>query len=153
MQCTLTTDRLKDSRNGSATSGSANSLRWHCHNFDGQVDETYVKVCGEWAYLYRALDKHGNAIDFYLSPRHHLVSIFEFADAESQGSLRNQGFHQFQRVCIVSLISRKSSVAGVMATICSRPLRLSDGCGQKLGIDPRLPGGGLYPEPNGVERG
>jgi transposase, IS6 family len=27
-----------------------------------------VKVRGEWAYLYRALDKHGNTIDFYLSP-------------------------------------------------------------------------------------
>jgi IS6 family transposase len=33
-----------------------------------RVDETYVKVRGKWAYLYRALDKHGNTIDFYLSP-------------------------------------------------------------------------------------
>ena len=29
---------------------------------------TYVKVRGKWAYLYRALDKHVNTIDFYLSP-------------------------------------------------------------------------------------
>jgi hypothetical protein len=28
----------------------------------------YVKVGGEWAYLYRAIDKHGDTIDFYLSP-------------------------------------------------------------------------------------
>lgn len=27
-----------------------------------------MKVRGEWAYLYRALDKHGDTIDFYLSP-------------------------------------------------------------------------------------
>ena len=27
-----------------------------------------VKVRGEWAYLYRALDKRGDTIDFYLSP-------------------------------------------------------------------------------------
>lgn len=27
-----------------------------------------MKVHGQWAYLYRALDKHGNTIDFYLSP-------------------------------------------------------------------------------------
>jgi IS6 family transposase len=27
-----------------------------------------VKVRGKWAYLYRALDKHGNTTDFYLSP-------------------------------------------------------------------------------------
>ncbi len=32
-----------------------------------RVDETYVKVKGKWAYLYRALDKSGNTIDFYLS--------------------------------------------------------------------------------------
>jgi transposase-like protein len=31
------------------------------------VDETYVKVRGQWAYLYRARDKHGNSIEFYLS--------------------------------------------------------------------------------------
>lgn len=33
-----------------------------------RVDETYIKVKGKWAYLYRALDKQGNTIDFYLSP-------------------------------------------------------------------------------------
>ena len=33
-----------------------------------RVDETYVKVRGRWAYLYRAVDKLGNTIEFYLSP-------------------------------------------------------------------------------------
>ncbi|MBB5060933.1 transposase-like protein [Granulicella aggregans] len=32
------------------------------------MDETYVKVRGKWAYLYRALDKEGNTIDFYIPP-------------------------------------------------------------------------------------
>jgi transposase, IS6 family len=32
------------------------------------VDETYIKVRGRWTYLYRAVDKFGNTIDFYLSP-------------------------------------------------------------------------------------
>ena len=27
-----------------------------------------MKVRGKWTYLYRALDKHGNTIDFYISP-------------------------------------------------------------------------------------
>jgi transposase, IS6 family len=27
-----------------------------------------VKVKGKWTYLYRAIDKHDNTIDFYLSP-------------------------------------------------------------------------------------
>tara|TARA_Y100000588_G_C14281118_1_gene937215 strand:- start:6862 stop:7341 length:480 start_codon:yes stop_codon:yes gene_type:complete len=31
------------------------------------VDETYVKIKGKWDYLYRALDKQGRTIDFYLS--------------------------------------------------------------------------------------
>ena len=31
------------------------------------VDETYVKVAGEWAYVYRAIDEQGQAIDVYVS--------------------------------------------------------------------------------------
>jgi transposase-like protein len=31
------------------------------------VDETYVKVAGKWAYLYRAVDQHGQVIDVLLS--------------------------------------------------------------------------------------
>lgn len=32
-----------------------------------RMDETYLKVKGEWTYLYRAVDKFGNTIDFMLS--------------------------------------------------------------------------------------
>src|SRR6202049_1446640 len=32
-----------------------------------RMDETYVKVRGEWVYLYRAVDKAGKTVDFYLS--------------------------------------------------------------------------------------
>lgn len=31
------------------------------------IDETYVKVKGQWKYLYRAIDSLGRTIDFYLS--------------------------------------------------------------------------------------
>ena len=34
---------------------------WRC-------DETYIKVKGAWIYLYRAVDKGGKIVDFYLSP-------------------------------------------------------------------------------------
>jgi transposase-like protein len=34
-----------------------------------RVDETYVKVKGEWKYLYRAIDSKGNTIDFILSDK------------------------------------------------------------------------------------
>jgi IS6 family transposase len=46
-------------------------LRWQWRrpqSTSWRVDETYVKVRGKWTYLYRALDKLGNTIDFYLSP-------------------------------------------------------------------------------------
>jgi len=32
-----------------------------------RMDETSVKVKGEWRYLYRAVDKHGQTIDFLLT--------------------------------------------------------------------------------------
>ena len=32
-----------------------------------RMDETYIRVKGAWHYLYRAVDKHGQAIDFLLT--------------------------------------------------------------------------------------
>ena len=32
-----------------------------------RMDETYIKVKGEWVYLYRAVDKFGDTFDFMLS--------------------------------------------------------------------------------------
>jgi transposase-like protein len=32
-----------------------------------QVDETYVKVAGQWRYVYRAIDQFGQVIDVYVS--------------------------------------------------------------------------------------
>jgi putative transposase len=34
-----------------------------------RMDETYVKLKGKWVYYYRAVDKEGNTVDFYLSSR------------------------------------------------------------------------------------
>ena len=39
-------------------------------NNSWRVDETYVKVKGEWKYLYRAVDSTGDTIDFMLSSKH-----------------------------------------------------------------------------------
>ncbi len=36
-------------------------------NDSWRVDETYIKVNGEWKYLYRAVDSEGNTLDFMLS--------------------------------------------------------------------------------------
>ncbi len=36
-------------------------------NDSWRMDETYIKVNGEWVYLYRAIDTNGDTIDFRLS--------------------------------------------------------------------------------------
>ena len=50
-------DELRRRRHGK---GGARGQRWH-------VDETYLKVGGRWAYLYRAIDRDGNLVDTMLS--------------------------------------------------------------------------------------
>jgi IS6 family transposase len=42
------------------------------------VDATYVKVAGEWTYLYRAVDQHGQVIDVLLSARRDLPAARRF---------------------------------------------------------------------------
>lgn len=43
-----------------------------------RVDETYIKVRAQWTYLYRAVDKFGNTIDFYLSPTRNTAAAKRF---------------------------------------------------------------------------
>ena len=33
------------------------------------MDETFVRTAGKWKYLFRAVDSHGQTVDFYLSER------------------------------------------------------------------------------------
>lgn len=44
---------------------------WRC-------DETYIKVNGKWMYYYRAVDKYGEIIDFYLSKRRNATAAKRF---------------------------------------------------------------------------
>jgi transposase, IS6 family len=43
-------------------------------NRSWRVDETYVKMAGRWAYLYRAVDSAGETIEFMLSPNRDLMA-------------------------------------------------------------------------------
>jgi len=47
-------------------------------NRSWRVDETYVKVAGSWAYLYRAVDSAGETIEFMLSPKRDLIAAKSF---------------------------------------------------------------------------
>jgi transposase-like protein len=43
-----------------------------------RMDETYVKVKGQWRSLYRALDKHGQTIDFLLTEHRDTEAALRF---------------------------------------------------------------------------
>ena len=43
-----------------------------------RVDETYIKVKGQWVYLYRAVDKQGRTVDFLLSRRRDIAAAKRF---------------------------------------------------------------------------
>ena len=48
----------------------------HCGSV--RIDETYLKVQGEWRSLYRAIDKHGNPVDFLLTANRDLNAAKRF---------------------------------------------------------------------------
>ncbi|WP_245470305.1 IS6 family transposase [Mesorhizobium sp. M7A.F.Ca.MR.362.00.0.0] len=45
--------------------------KWH-------VDETYIKVRGEWMYLYRAIDSVGDTVEFWFSEHRDLLAAKRF---------------------------------------------------------------------------
>jgi putative transposase len=47
------------------------TARWH-------VDETYIRVRGQWRYLYRAIDSHGDTVEFWFSERRNLAAAKGF---------------------------------------------------------------------------
>ena len=53
-----------------------------------RMDETYVKVKGQWVYLYRAVDKFGNTVDFMLSEQRDEMA----ATAFFKQAINNNGF-------------------------------------------------------------
>ena len=51
----------------------------------GADPETYIKVKGKWVYLYRAIDKEGNSVDFYLSSRRNAKTAKHFLGKALRG--------------------------------------------------------------------
>src|SRR2546427_10256214 len=55
----------------------------------GRMDETYIKVKGAWKYLYRAVDKYGQTIDFLLTAQRdeHAAKTFLTKAIRRQGGV------------------------------------------------------------------
>jgi transposase-like protein len=51
--------------------GKKRTVSWY-------VDETYVKVKGQWKYLYRAVDRNGEVLDVMLSARRNKKAVKRF---------------------------------------------------------------------------
>ena len=50
------------------------------------MDETYIKVNGQWKYLYRAVDKAGKPIDFLLTARRDKKAAMRFFEKAMQAN-------------------------------------------------------------------
>ena len=61
-------DELRPRRHGR---GGARGRHWH-------VDETYLKVRGRWAYLYRAIDRDGSLVNTLLSEHRDMAAAQAF---------------------------------------------------------------------------
>jgi transposase-like protein len=57
-------------------------------NDSWRLDETYIKVRGKWHFLYRAVDKEVNTIDYYLSKTRNVSAAKKFLN-KALGSKHN----------------------------------------------------------------
>ena len=53
-----------------------------------RVDETYLKVGGQWVYLYRSVDKQGKTVESYLSRTRDVTAAKAFFRKSSQAPRR-----------------------------------------------------------------
>lgn len=71
------------------------------------MDETYIKLNGKWIYLYRAVDKYGNTIDFLLRQKRDASA----AKAFFKRAIRNNG--EPEKVSMDKSGSNKAAVTAI----------------------------------------
>jgi transposase-like protein len=82
--------------------------KWH-------VDETYIKVGGQWRYLYRAIDTNGDTVEFWFSERRNLTAAKRFL----RKALKRHGRHE--RIVIDGSQTNKEAILS-----CDTANRLQD---------------------------
>jgi putative transposase len=90
------------------------SRKWH-------VDETYIKVRGQWWYLYRAIDSNGDTIEFWFSERRNLAAAKRFLSK----ALKRHG--RPERIVIDGSQTNREAILA-----CDTESRLQDRSGYKL---------------------
>jgi transposase-like protein len=74
--------------------------------------QTYVKVAGEWCYLYRAIDRDGTLVDVYLSETRDMAAAKAFLR-----SARSVTQVEPEQVTTIPAIPRPSSTSSARASI------------------------------------
>jgi transposase-like protein len=90
--------------------------------FPFEIDETYIKVKGTWVYLYRAVDKAGRTVDFYLSRKRDVAAAKAFlrqAMREQRTPTKIEGLSQAEVSCKDE--SRCRSCINASTEICGGP--------------------------------
>ena len=82
-----------------------------------RIDETYIQVCGQWKYLYRAVDSQGQTIDFLMSARRDAAAARQFLEQ----ALDLHGVPQ--KVSIDGSPANKAAVLELAAT-AAKPIEL-----------------------------
>jgi putative transposase len=88
--------------------------KWH-------IDETYIKVRGRWTYLYRAIDSHGDTVEFWFSERRDLLAAKRFL----RKALKRHG--RPERIVIDGSQTNREAILA-----CDTESRLRDRSGCKL---------------------
>ena len=76
------------------------------------MDETYIKVAGQWKYLYRAVDRAGDTVDFLLTAKRDKAAARRFLE-------RDINLHGLpEKITIDKSGSNTSAIESVKADAC-----------------------------------
>ena len=63
-----------------------------------RMDETHIRVKGQWRYLYRAVDKAGKTIDFLFRAKRDKVAARRFFEKSNLNNVVEQGHRAIKRI-------------------------------------------------------